>query len=207
MKSKVKALSKAEQRRLANFEAISEEMKRQGYTQRDLTINMSKANLFAVSLFVLLLIVGAGLYYLVHRSVDFTGYSLVVFLVAVAVLSVAHELIHGLSWSRFTPHRFKDIEFGIQKTTITPYCTCLVPLKKQHYLIGAAMPLVVLGIIPMIVGIAIGNSNVVFMGTVMAASAAGDILIMKSLIGYKSSAGEIVYMDHPTEAGSVVFEK
>ena len=36
---------------------------------------------------------------------------------------------------------------------------------------------------------------------------AGDILIIWNLSRFKSTADEVVYMDHPTEAGSVVFER
>ena len=37
--------------------------------------------------------------------------------------------------------------------------------------------------------------------------AAGDMLIIRRLLSYKSKAGEITYMDHPTEAGGVVLER
>ncbi len=90
---------------------------------------------------------------------------------------------------------------------MNPYCTCLVPLKKEHYLFGSVMPFIVLGLLPMAAGIIIGNSFVLFMGVVMADSAAGDLMIIQSVLGYKVNAGGVVYMDHPTEAGCVVFER
>lgn len=200
-------LSEAEQRRLDRFEKIAEDMKRQGYTRRDLTIGIGKANRFAIILMIALLAVGFGLYYVVNRRLDLSSTNPLILLAVLIVLIVLHELIHGVCWSIFTPHHFKDIEFGIMKPSMTPYCACLVPLKKPHHIFGTVMPLVVLGIIPMIVGIAIGNSGVLFIGIVMSASAAGDILIIKNLLAYKSSAREVVYMDHPTEAGGVVFER
>ena len=202
-----KALSGAEQRRLDRFEKLAEDMQRQGYTRRDLTIGMGKANRFAMILMIALLAVGFGLYYLVHRRLDLSGTNPLILLAVLVVLIVAHELIHGACWSLFTPRHFRDIEFGIMKPSMTPYCACLVPLKRGQHIFGTVMPLVVLGIIPMIVGIAIGNSGVLFIGIVMSASAAGDILIIKNLLAYKSSAREVVYMDHPTEAGGVVFER
>ena len=39
------------------------------------------------------------------------------------------------------------------------------------------------------------------------ASAAGDILIIWNILRYKSNAKDIVYIDHPTQAGGVIFEK
>ena len=202
-----KTLSEAEQRRLDRFEKLAEDMQRQGYTRRDLTIDMGKANRFAIILMIVLLAVGFGSYYLVHRRLEFSGTNPLILLAVMVVLIVVHELIHGVCWSLFTPHHFRDIEFGIMKPSMTPYCACLVPLKKGQHIFGTVMPLVVLGIIPMIVGIAAGNPGVLFIGIVMSASAAGDILIIKNLLAYRSGAREVVYMDHPTDAGGVVFER
>ena len=204
---KERKLSEAEQRRLEAFEKTSEAMIRQGYTRRNLTIDMGKANVFAIILIILLFVIGFGLYYLVHRTFDFPRNNPVAIVVALLALTVIHELIHGACWSLFTPHHFKDIEFGIMKPTMTPYCACLVPLKKEQHLFGTAMPLITLGILPMIAGIALGNPSVLFIGIFMAAGAAGDIMIIRRVLGYRSNANEIVYMDHPTEVGGVVFER
>ena len=69
------------------------------------------------------------------------------------------------------------------------------------------MPLILLGIVPMVVGIVLANLTVLFLGILMADAAGGDIMILHKLLTFKSTAAELVYMDHPTEAGSVVFEK
>ena len=202
-----KTLSEAEQRRLERFETIAEGMERQGYTRRDLTTDMHKANRFSIILSVALLVVGFGLFYLVHHKLEFSSFNPLIFVACLVVLIVVHELIHGICWSVFTPRHFKDIEFGILRPSMTPYCTCLVSLKKGRHIFGTVMPLVVLGIIPMIVGIAIGNGSMLLLGVIMAASAAGDILIIRNMLAHKSSAREIVYMDHPTEVGVVAFER
>ena len=120
---------------------------------------------------------------------------------------VLHELIHGLSWSLFCPNGFKDIQFGVMKQYLTPYCTCLVPLSKGAYIFGAVMPLVILGIVPMIAGIVTGDWSVELMGIIMADSAAGDIMIVRDILRYRSTAEEVVYIDHPTQAGGVIFER
>ena len=200
-------LSAAEQRRLEAFEKTSEEMIRQGYTRHNLTIYIGKANVFAIILMILLLVIGYGLYYLVHRHIEFPRNDLVIIVVELLVFTVIHELIHGACWSLFAPNHFRDIEFGILKRSMTPYCACLVPLTKQQYLFGTAMPLIVLGILPMIAGIAFGNTSVLFIGIVMADGAAGDIMIIQRALGHKSGANDIVFMDHPTEAGCVAFER
>ena len=143
-----------------------------------------KANIFAVVLLLPLLVVGYGLFLLKNGSfgIGLGMMNPLLFLVLLFVLIVVHELIHGLSWSLFAENHWKDIEFGFMKQYLTPYCTCGVPLEKGAYIFGALMPL-------------------------MADAAAGDILIVWKILCYRSEAGTIVYIDHPTQAGGVIFEK
>ena len=207
-----RTLSEAEQKRLAAFEAQSENLKAQGYRRVDLTVSIVKANVFAIILLFPVMALGMWLFWLKNGSltggIAFKSIGgLLLFVLVMAVLVVAHELIHGLSWSLFTPHRFGDIEFGFMKQYLTPYCACLVPLTKGQYIFGALMPLVLLGILPMAAGILMGSMATLFMGIVMTVSAAGDIMIVWCLLTYRSQAETVVYMDHPTQAGGVIFEK
>ena len=200
-------LTEAERKRAERFARSAEEMERQGYVRHDLLIGIVGANLFALGLLIPLFVVGFGLYYAVHHRLDLAHLHPLLFVVAFVVLVVVHELIHGACWSLFTPRRFRDIQFGFMRSSLTPYCTCLAPLKKGQYLFGTAMPLVLLGLLPMAAGIAAGDPTVLFLGAVMADGAAGDVLVIRRILGYRSEAGETVYMDHPTEAGCVVFQR
>ena len=208
-KEKSRELSPAEERRLLRFEELSEALIRQGYRRVELTVSIVKANLFAGILLIPLLIVGIGLFFLYNHSVS-GGLGMmnpILFLLLLFALIVVHELIHGLSWSLFTEHHWKDIEFGFMKQYLTPYCTCGVPLGKGAYIFGALMPLILLGLLPMIAGILTGSFGILLLGVIMADSAAGDILIVWKILRYRSEAGTIVYIDHPTQAGGVIFEK
>ena len=207
-----RTLSEAEQKRLDQFEARAGELIRQGYRRVNLTVSIVSANIFAVVLLIPVMALGFWLFWLKNGTLA-GGISsggvggLLLFLVVMLVLVAVHELIHGLSWSLFTEHRFGDIEFGFMKQYLTPYCTCLVPLSRGQYIFGALMPLIVLGILPMIVGILTGSMPVLFMGIIMTVSAAGDIMIVWRLLTYRSQAETVVYIDHPTQAGGVIFEK
>ena len=138
-----------------------------------------------------------------------TSQGSLLFIVLFVVLIVVHELIHGLTWSMFSEHHFKDIEFGFMKELLTPYCTCTTPLPKKHYILGALMPCIVLGIIPTTIGILIGSSFLFWIGIVMILSAGGDIMIVWKVMKFKKQdeSKEIFIYDHPTQAGSVIFEK
>ena len=208
-REKNRTLSEAEKKRLAKFEATSESLIGQGYRRVDLTVSIVKANIFAVVLLIPLLVIGICAVAFRNNGVGLSRSPLNIFLffVTYLVLIPVHELIHGACWAIFAEHHFKDIEFGFMKQYLTPYCTCTVPLDKGLYIFGALMPLVILGIIPLIVGIVTGSVFVLSVGILMTDAAAGDVLIVWKLLRYQTTAGQVVYMDHPTQAGGVIFEK
>lgn len=208
-KEKRRKLSPAEERRLRSFEELSETMIGQGYRRVELTVGIVKANGFAVVLLIPLLIVGIGLFLLKNHAFGrgLGAMNPLLFLVLLFALIVIHELIHGLSWAVFARHHWRDIEFGFMKQYLTPYCTCRVPLSKGQYIFGALMPLILLGILPMIAGILAGSMGVLLLGIIMADAAAGDILIVWKILRYKTNGADVVYIDHPTQAGGVIFEK
>lgn len=208
-KEKSRKLTDTEQKRLARFESLSAELTGQGYTRTELTIGIVRANVFAVFLLIPLAIIGVGLFYMRHKTLaaGFGAGTLLWFVIIFAALIVIHELIHGACWAIFAEHHFRDIEFGIMRQYLTPYCTCGVPLRKGPYILGALMPLILLGVIPMIAGILIGSMPVLLIGILMADSAAGDIMVVWNILKYRSRAKNIVYIDHPTQAGGVIFEK
>ena len=207
-------LTEAERKRLNRFEDLSAKMTEQGYRRTELTVSIVKANIFAVVLLIPLLVIGFGLLLLVNRD-GLGGFdeaarqpaSLLLFVLIFIVLIVVHEGIHGVSWAVFTERHFRDIEFGFMKQYLTPYCTCGVPLSRGQYIFGALMPFLLLGVLPMAAGILLGSVSVLIMGIIMADSAAGDLMIVRNILRYKSDAAEVVYIDHPTQAGGVIFER
>ena len=205
---KERKLTEAEQRRLDHFNEVGDELVAQGYRRTDLRINMVTANVVSIVGAVVLLALCIVAFSFIHPEVDLaSGYSLIVLLAAFVVLIVVHELIHGLTWSRFTPNGFKDVEFGVMWSALAPYCACNAPLKKGPYILGALMPLVILGIIPLVVAFCIGSVPLLYIGALMVVGATGDILIVLKLLGHKSTATDVLLYDHPTEGGSVIFER
>ena len=208
-KEKGRKLTAAEQRRLQRFETSANDLVQQGYRRTELTVGIIKANVFAVLLLIPLFLVGFGLSF-VKNGIPENAFRIrpfALFAIVFIALIVVHELIHGLSWSLFTEHHWKDIEFGLMKEYLTPYCACCTPLAKGPYIFGALMPLVLLGILPMGIGILTGSYPVLLLGIIMADSAAGDIMIVWNILRYKSKAKSIFYIDHPTQAGGIIFEK
>ena len=212
MKSEeTRKLSAREQRRKAVFDETCERLIREGYRKNDLTIGIVKANLFVLLLAIPVIAVGVLLFVWRNSSslLTPTSQGSMLFIVLLIVLIVVHELIHGLTWSIFAEHHFKDIEFGFMKELLTPYCTCTTPLQKSHYILGALMPCIVLGIIPTAIGILIGSHLLFWIGIVMILAAGGDLMIVFKVLAFKKqdASKEVLIYDHPTQAGSVIFEK
>ena len=206
---KSRKLSAAEARRLAHFDAICTELQARGYRKTDLTIGLVAANVAVLAAAIPLAFIWFAVFFWANPDASFSlaGNEIVLLLVAFAVLVVVHELAHGVTWSMFAEHGMKDIEFGFMKETLTPYCTCTTALPRGKYLIGALMPLLLLGILPSIAAVAIGWSWLLVVGFVMTLSAGGDVMIAIKLLAYRSNADEVLWYDHPTEAGGVIFER
>ncbi len=207
---KNRKLTPAEKRRLAAYEVISQELEGQGYRRTELTVGIVKANIFAMIMGIPVAVIGFILFLAVNWGRDIrwmSGNMMLLIVLAMLVLIVVHELIHGITWALFADHHFGDIEFGFMKEYLTPYCTCKCPLTKGKYIIGALMPLLILGLLPMAVGIGSGSFFWLLLGIIMTVSAGGDIMIVMMIMKYKSQAEDILYLDHPTQAGGVLFEK
>ncbi len=207
MKKENSMLTDKEKIRLEKFEKISDEMNKKEFRRTDLTVDLKAANLLSLGLLLVLIVLGNGMYFFVNHKLGYGDINLFAFVLGIVVLVAVHEMIHGACWVIFAPGRFDDIEFGILKPTFNPYCTCLAPLKRNQYIVGVMMPGLVLGVVPFIIAIIVASQTLMLMAITMIAAATGDIMILGKVIGYKKRAGEIMYMDHPTEAGCVVFEK
>ncbi|MCI8939601.1 MAG: DUF3267 domain-containing protein, partial [Dorea sp.] len=87
------------------------------------------------------------------------------------------------------------------------YCTCSNPLKKWQYLLGVAMPTLVLGGGVAVVAVMANQLLLFFLAEYMILSGGGDFLIILKSILYHTDKQESVYCDHPYECGFAVFEK
>jgi len=208
---RARTLTKAELRRKAEFEAKTTELESLGYKASPLTIDVVYANVMAIVVtlpFLLpLCVLFFGLQGFSGISVSLSGSSFVVSLVVILALIVIHELIHGFFWGLFAEHGFKAVEFGVIWKYATPYCTCRDALKKSHYIIGAMMPLVLLGVLPAIIASINGSGTLFTISLFMTMAGGGDVLIALKLLRYHPAGKQVVYLDHPYECGLVAFEK
>ena len=132
---------------------------------------------------------------------------LAIIMVVTGLLAVVHEKIHGWFWSIGADNGAKDIEFGFQKETLTPYCTCKSPLTKKMYILGSMMPMTILGVVLGIVSIFVGSWVVLAIAVLQIIGGSGDILITSMLLRYDTKDKDVILIDHPTKIGLVAFEK
>lgn len=209
-KEKQRKLTEAEKERLEHFGDVCYDLEHKGYSRTELVISIVKANVFAFILLIPVSAVGLGLFFWyngVETGFDFTLREIIVFTVGLFVLFALHEFIHGFIWGLFSEHYFADIEFGFMKQYLTPYCTCLEPLRKKPYILGALMPLIALGVLPMAASIFNGSYIMLITGVIMTDAAAGDIMIAYKILKHKTSSDDVLYLDHPTMGGVYVFER
>ncbi len=207
---KERKLTQAEARRKERFEKISDDLIDEGFMRQDLIIDIVKANIGALVVMMPFIIVMGVLYYTanMHKSIgSFSLSSYMMFLGLFLFLIIAHELIHGITWSIFTPNHMKDIEFGVIWSAVTPYCTCGQPLSKKQFIIGAAMPTLILGFGLGIVSIVTGQFMMFLLAEALILGGGGDFLIIIKLLRFNSDRKEQLYYDHPYECGLVVFER
>jgi len=176
------------------------------YKKEKVNIDLYWANVFAIILLIPTVIIYGLPYYLIWKdTIHFKDFSLPhffesswVFIIAMIIGIIAHELIHGAVWAVFAKNGFKSIKFGIIWKMITPYCHCKEPLKVRQYALGAIMPAIILGFIPAIWAIIMGNIGLLILGMFFTVAAGGDFLIIHAL---RKEKKDTLIEDHPSEVG------
>ena len=188
------------------------------YKKEFLTLDIMKANLYAIVAIIPVLILYGVPFVLLWRH-TFTKVALKslidsynlgiwgnmsVILLVITIGIITHELIHGITWAMFTKNGFKSIKVGILWKILTPYCHCSEPLKVKHYIAGAIMPAIILGLFPLVYSLFTGNVLWLFFAFFFTMSTVGDLMIVNLV--RKEDMNSFV-LDHPSEVGFYVFRK
>lgn len=131
------------------------------------------------------------------------GMSFIVFMITFVVGIVVHEALHGFTWMWAGNLRLSDIKYGFIWKAMMPFAHSKKPLRKRAYQLGAAMPGLVLGVLPYLLGLLIGNSYVATMGMIMTLCAGGDVWILWMI---RKEPVDAFIFDHPNKPGCYVIE-
>jgi len=173
----------------------------------DRSVSVAEANLkmlgIALPLILLLCLAYAGVWGLASLLNGLMAFARPVSLLASLFLGVpSHELIHGLSWAVFGRRPLRDVKFGFQLRSLTPYAHLRVPLPARAYRLGALMPALLLGFVPYLAGLALGNGWLLSFGLLYVFAAGGDLLVLWLL---RDIPGGAWVEDHPSRAGCLVW--
>ncbi|WP_207535342.1 DUF3267 domain-containing protein [Desertivirga arenae] len=186
------------------------------YHKEELTISAVKAQLQALLFFLPAIFIFGIPFYLIWPGHFVKGAwkgaipdvlngttGTVALIITLLVGVVVHELIHGITWSRFASQGLRSIRFGVLWKSATPYCHCTEPLVLKNYVIGAAMPGLLMGILPLIVSIFTGNLLLFAFGLFFTLAAGGDFAIINLL---RKKNASLLVQDHPSKIGCLIYE-
>ncbi|MDR1652147.1 MAG: DUF3267 domain-containing protein [Prevotellaceae bacterium] len=185
--------------------------------QKDLLIiNVLSANLWGIAFAIPTALIFGLPFYFIWKNIGGFAFPAIfsntsvnilvntgIYVLAFVVGIVLHELIHGIVWAKYASRGWKSIKLGIMWDKLcSPYCHCSEPLQVRHYITGAIMPMLILGVLPAITAIIIGNGFLLVFGIIFTIAAIGDLMIINLL--RKENATDWV-QDHPSEAGCWIY--
>lgn len=170
----------------------------------DKTLSPRFVNIFGTILTAGIVLGILGLYALIWRDNPLQIYvgenktiarllSLPIFIIGIVI----HEGLHGLGY-RLGGTPWQQIKFGIQWKALMPYAHCKAPMRARAYAVAVALPGIVLGLIPTVLGLVIHSDVITLFGASMLAGAIGDIMILWLL---RTVPGDTLVQDHPTKPG------
>lgn len=183
------------------------------YIKKPIIFSIEQAAQLYIRLMGLLLMVLVVPFIIIHSkafSIYFSNFKWLIFLqdiflfvIIIFIGIILHELIHGLTWALFVKERLSAIKFGILKEYLTPYCHCKGFLRVKHYITGAIMPAILLGVLPTLWAFINGSVMIFFLGVYFIVAASGDFLIIYLL---RNEGYNNYVKDHETKPGCIVYK-
>ena len=176
--------------------------------EKKITITTKNMQIIAAVSLVIIALICAVPYWLLYGTESLIEvryfFKWYIFIPAIAIGVLSHEIIHGISWAYASGNGLKSIKYGFQWKTITPYAHSKVPIKVKAYRIGTAMPLIVMGVIPYFIALIIQNPFMFGFAVFFIFTAVGDIIVLWLI---RNLHAEQVVQDHPSEGGVILLDE
>ena len=174
----------------------------------DATISMMWANVIALLLlpaaFILFLLPFLLLWGSRQQVVSLDLLNAMGMLLALLLGIVAHELLHAIGFVWLGKVAWSEVKFGFSWKGLAPYAHCRRPLPATAYRAATLLPGLVLGVLPGLIGVAIGSWWLVLWGIFMLIAAGGDLAVWWAI---RSVPADALVLDHPTKAGCHVLKE
>jgi hypothetical protein len=171
---------------------------------RDLSIPMERVLIVGLVLSIVLLIAALTPYIIVWREFPplvSKDADIAWLLIGLVALIVIHEGTHAVGWLLFGGIKPQDIRFGVDRKTLSPYAHAKVPMPVSGYRIGVILPLIVTGVIPLAIGIALRSGTLTWLSAYAVSAAVGDLIVLWVI---RTLPGKSRVIDHPKQAGCYV---
>ncbi|HET7009630.1 MAG TPA: DUF3267 domain-containing protein [Anaerolineales bacterium] len=171
----------------------------------DLSVSAEAASRYVLIFSLPLAVSMLAVYFIFSPDPSFrvrlTGGAAAILLAAMVAGIFAHEAVHGLSWAIFGRLPISRIRFGLHRPTMTPYAHALDPMPAWSYRAGAALPAIVLGIVPYLAGVLLGHWLLALYGLLFTLAAGADLLVLWLI---RKVDGRTLIRDHPSRVGCLV---
>jgi len=179
------------------------------YSKTDVSFSLGQATVIAVGITPVIGVVVLGLYSLIwgmdSLSAARSHFGQLQILLPIIVISVVvHEGLHWMGYVGFAHLPWKTVRLGFRLRPLAAYVHSDSPVSISAYRRLVALPGVVLGVIPVFVGVAWEMGSMTLYGFLMLIGASGDIAILWKI---RRVSPESLVMDHPYRAGCWVLSK
>lgn len=119
-------------------------------------------------------------------------------IIVVACSAVIHELLHGFGWNIFARVPWQSISFRPSWRVMGFVAHVNVPVPTPAYRASAALPALVLGVLPIVLGFVTGFGLLVLWGLFFLLECFGDMAVLLAMHKVPSRAW---VLDHPNKLG------
>ncbi|MCL2447123.1 MAG: DUF3267 domain-containing protein [Oscillospiraceae bacterium] len=163
-----------------NFEKVELEFDKNKATLFQLTFWAATMLVFLTLFFLIQSITPAELFAILRPSSPLSAVlRLGIVLVIAAVGIVVHELLHAVFYLPYTKNGFKSLKIGFKLSHA--YCECTEIMRTNQAIVSLMAPLIILGIIPAIVAVIIGNAYLLIFGIFFTVAGSADTQIFLSI--------------------------
>jgi hypothetical protein len=179
----------------------------ENYQSNEKLINGIWANILCLIIFLVFGGVSGLIYYNIwgefvpfqfNFSLIGTIYTIMYIIVFLAFLLV-YELITALVWSKYT-----KVTVNVIMKSLWRFFACEEAIKIKHYIFGLIMPTIILGILPMILGLILKNYMINIFGIIFVAAGSQNFIVVNQL---KKEDKHDFVKDIESKVGIIIYRK
>lgn len=201
------------------FNSEAEKLRSSGYTEKDMVLNkeklVSRVSLLGIPLTVIILF----MFFKIRpdAGMDFFPGDMILNLICMILLFVLlvalHEFLQGLIWSSKGEKQSGKVNYRFSWRTMLSKAKITEAISQKKFIQGLTLPIIILGIIPVLIGFIIPSYTLALSGALMISYSISDLMIrnLASQVDEedkngKSDTNEIMILSLPDNPGFAKFE-